>query len=101
MLLPQEEIQKDRDVIRSGCNSVIGSKFSAAIADVVKIFPAVSLIFPLESDTQIKTTRVAFGGGVALANAFTFSGAATVQGTPQAFFLIGISALDLVKTFTK
>jgi hypothetical protein len=67
------------------------------LADYLKIFPAASVIFPLESDTKLKVTRLAFGGGIALANAFTFSGAATVEGTPEAFFLIGVSVPDLVK----
>jgi hypothetical protein len=71
------------------------------LADVIKVFPHVTLIFPLKSETEIRTTRVAFGGGVALANAFTFSAAATVQDTPQAFFLIGISAPDLAKAFAR
>jgi hypothetical protein len=67
------------------------------LADYVKVFPAASVIFPLEGGSEIGVTRLAFGGGVALANAFTFSAAATVQDTPQAFFLIGVSVPDLVK----
>jgi len=70
------------------------------LADVIKFFPAVSMIFPLETQTEIKTPRMAFGGGIALANAFTFS-AATVQDVPQGFSLVGISAPDLAKVFAK
>ncbi len=69
------------------------------LAEYVKIFPHVSLIFPLTSDTAAKGPRVAFGAGIALANAFTFSGAVTVQDQPQAFLLVGISAPDLAKVF--
>ena len=67
------------------------------LADYIKIFPAASVVFPLEGGTEIGVTRLAFGGGIALANAFTFSAAATVQDTPQAFFLVGVSVPDLVK----
>ncbi len=69
------------------------------LADTIKIFPHVTLIFPLESDTAANGPRVAFGAGLALANAFTFSGAVTVQDQPQAFLLVGISATDLAKVF--
>jgi hypothetical protein len=65
----------------------------------VKFFPHVSFVFPLASDKAAKHPRAAFGAGIALANAFTFSGAVTVQDVPQGFLLVGISAQDLAKVF--
>ena len=65
------------------------------LADYIRIFPHVSLVFPGTSAAD--KTQVAFGGGVALAQAFTFSAASTVGDTPAPYFMIGISAPDLVK----
>ena len=72
------------------------------LADAVKIFPAISIIFPLKEDTAGQnTTEVAFGGGVMLANALAFSVATTTKDSPTAYFLVGLSVPDLVKSFTK
>jgi hypothetical protein len=78
----------------------INTRDAPRLADVVKVFPHISLILPLASSTT-KGASVAFGAGIALANAFTFSFATTVRDNPQAFFLVGISAPDLAKSFMK
>jgi hypothetical protein len=73
------------------------TRYAPRLNDIVKLFPHVSVIFPLKTDTTIRVPRVGFGFGIALVNAFTFSLAVTVQGTPQSFFMVGLSAPDLGK----
>jgi len=75
----------------------INPRGASTLADYIRIFAAVSFILPAPGDSG--NAQAAFGGGIALFKAFDFSFAATVGATPHAYFLIGLSATDLIKAF--
>lgn len=81
----------------------LNTRHAPHLADVIKIFPHASVIFPVHGTSAAEETinkpRVAFGFGFALANALTFSLGWTVDEDPRRFLLIGISTTDLAKIF--
>lgn len=76
------------------------------LADIIKVFPHVSFIFPVNDDAKNGTggdaeekvrAQVALGAGVAFVNAFTISwGMATDTGAHYA--LLGVSIPELIET---
>jgi hypothetical protein len=67
------------------------------LAEIIKIFPHVSVIFPVENSGD--DTAVALGGGVALANAFTFAIGTTVKKDTTPYILVGVSVPDIAKVW--